>query len=103
MVSARMTDVASDVQAGLADLAEPLVLKRGTTSYPFAGWSAVIDMTRISGSGVTAGDIMVTALANTLAVTPKAGDTITIDGKARAVVAVARDPAGACWQIQVRG
>ena len=103
MVSPFLADLAADVQAGLADLADGLVLKRGTTAYNCQGFTAAIDLTRVSASGIQAGDLMVTALANTLPVTPKAGDTITVDGKPRAVISAARDPAGAVWSIQVRG
>ena len=103
MVSQFMADLAADVQGALADMAEPLTLKRGSSSFTCSGFSAAIDLTRVTGTGVIAGDLMVTVLADTLTVTPKAGDVFTIGGRARAVISAAQDPAGTVWSVQVRG
>ena len=58
-----MADVAADVQAGLADLADTLAYQpAGGATLSVSGFAEAIDLTRVTASGVQAGDLKVIIL-----------------------------------------
>ena len=51
---------------------------------------------------IQAGDVKVLLLATSLAITPTAGDKVTIRGVAYNIIDVSTDPAKAVWVLQAR-
>ena len=59
-------------------------------------------MGRQTGDQSQTGDRRVTILADTLRITPKPGDSVTIKGVAMIIIKVTSDPAAATWTLQAR-
>ncbi len=98
-----LSDLASDISSALSDIAVSITYVASGVTYTCSGWSQAIDLTKISASGVMAGDLAVSIFVATLSITPKLGDRIIIDGRPRTVISVARDTASTMWSLQVRG
>jgi len=70
--------------------------------YSCSGWVDNYATTDHVDSNVQVNDRKVFIVASTLAITPAPGNTTTIDGSTYSIIAVQRDPAGACWVLQCR-
>ena len=122
--------ILDDVAGILADVAGDLVFKdatltkttvtagstaydppasTSTTAYTCKALRDTSGATWLSGGLVDAEDVKVLILADTLSVTPEAGDRITIGSDTWTIVpagggkaAVDVDPANACWECRAR-
>lgn len=80
-----------------------------TTAYSCKALRDTFGATWLAGGLVDAEDVKVLILADTLSVTPEAGDRITIGADTWTIVpagggkaAVSTDPATACWECRAR-
>jgi len=72
------------------------------TKYVGRGFIDDYRDSRIDGTVVKVGDRLLTILGATINVVPEIGDRVTIEGREWKVIRVARDPAGAGYECQVR-
>ena len=108
--------ILDDVAGIIADVAGDLVFKdatltktTSTTTYTCKALRDTFRATWIAGGLVDAEDVKVLVLADTLSVTPEAGDRITIGSDTWTLVpagggkaAVGVDPANACFECRAR-
>jgi hypothetical protein len=91
----------SSVAGGTPD--DPAISATPTTYSCKAIVEEFSERFRFDGT-VNDGDVKVLVLAQTLSVTPVRGDIITVTGdKARKVLNIAKDPAGATWELRANG
>lgn len=67
-----------------------------------SGWVDTYEAAERVDSDIQVNDRKVFIVASTLAITPVAGNTVTIGGATYSIIRVERDPAGACWVLQAR-
>ncbi len=70
--------------------------------YPASGWVDNYASFDHVDSAVQVNDRRVYVLCSSLAITPVADNTVTIDSTLYVIISVQRDPAGACWVLQCR-
>ena len=68
-------------------------------AYPCRGWAERLDTAHILAPGVTVGDWAVSLFCPSLALAPRVGDRVVIDGVPRTIRNVGRDLAGAMWSL----
>jgi len=77
-----------------------------STDYPCKGIVSDYAVGQVDGFLIQAGDRKVLLIGKTInggATEPKPSDRVTIEGRPYTVVNVTRDPAGACFELHVRG
>ena len=109
--------IAKEIGKALGPLTFPLTLVKIKTSTrgdvtggvnsietPYNGKGFIDDYrdSRIDGTIVKVGDRVVTILGATIPVEPEPNDEVTIEGRKWRIIRVARDPAGATYDCQVR-
>ncbi|MBI1209666.1 MAG: hypothetical protein GC191_20580 [Azospirillum sp.] len=73
------------------------------TDSPCLGFVEWLDTSSELAPGISVKDGRITVLADSLPLTPKALDTVIVDGKPRSIKNAARDPASAMWVLLVSG
>lgn len=76
----------------------------GTTivDYTASGWIDTFDARDIDGTLIKSSDVKAFVLTSSVSVTPTTTDKLVANSKTYTIVAVHRDPAGACWVVQAR-
>jgi hypothetical protein len=72
------------------------------TDYPCKGYVDTYSEAYLSGGLVESGDVKVVIIANTLAIEPSVGDSVTARAKTYYVLNVSADPALALYELQAR-
>ncbi|MHA1859155.1 MAG: hypothetical protein ACTSUU_06890 [Candidatus Thorarchaeota archaeon] len=72
------------------------------TSYIGRGFIDDYRDSRIDGTIILTGDRVVTILGASISIVPEPEDTVNIEGQNWKIIKVARDPAGATYECQVR-
>jgi hypothetical protein len=72
------------------------------TDYACQGFIDTYATQPNDGTSIQVGDVKAVIVASTLAIEPKAGDTVTAHGKTRTVIGVSTDPATALYELQAR-
>lgn len=72
------------------------------TPYACQGWVDAYTAEDIDGTVILSTDVKVIVLLQTLAITPKVGDDVTVRGSTYGVISVQTDPALATATLQVR-
>lgn len=70
--------------------------------YTASGWIDTFDARDVDGTLIKASDVKAFVLTSSVSVTPTTTDKLVANGTAYTIVAVHRDPAGACWVVQAR-
>jgi hypothetical protein len=73
-----------------------------TTNHACSGWVDEYSTIEHALSGIDVNDRKVYILANSLDITPRPNDRVSINNSTYTVIAVAKDAASAAWVLQAR-